>query len=69
MSFYRATDTPILDIWWHLPWVSKPELAALFILLFRHAFYEILFWYNNCQNVHGQHDGWSLSPTCVSQQM
>ena len=25
-----ATDTPVLDFWWHLLWVSKPEWAALF---------------------------------------
>ena len=23
--FSGATDTPVLDFWWHLPWVSKPE--------------------------------------------
>ena len=22
--FLGATDTPVLDFWWHLPWVSKP---------------------------------------------
>ena len=22
--FHGATDTPVLDFWWHLPWVSKP---------------------------------------------
>ena len=27
-SFYRATDTPIMDLWW----VSKPGWAALFVL-------------------------------------
>ena len=32
MSFYRATDTPVLDFWWRLPWVSKSEWAALFAL-------------------------------------
>ena len=26
----KATDTPVLDFWWHIVWVSKPELAALF---------------------------------------
>ena len=31
-SFCGATDTPILDFWWCLPWVSKPEQAALFTL-------------------------------------
>ena len=31
--FRGATDTPVLDFWWHLPWVSKlgwiPHLCAL----------------------------------------
>ena len=32
MSFYGVTDTPVLDFWWCLLWVSKPECAALFAL-------------------------------------
>ena len=32
MSFYGSTDTPVLDFWWCLLWVSKPERAALFTL-------------------------------------
>ena len=32
MSFYGATDTPVLDFWWCLLWVSKPKWAALFTL-------------------------------------
>ena len=23
-SFRRATDTPVLEFWWRLPWISKP---------------------------------------------
>ena len=23
MSFSWKTDTPVLDFWWHLPWVSN----------------------------------------------
>ena len=30
--FCGDTDTPVLDFWWHLLWVSKPEWAALFKL-------------------------------------
>ena len=30
MSIFGATDTPVLDFWLHLLWVSKPEWAALF---------------------------------------
>ena len=25
MSFFGATGTSVLDFWWSLPWVSKPE--------------------------------------------
>ena len=32
MAFCEATETPVLDFWWHLLWVSRPEWAALFIL-------------------------------------
>ena len=28
--FNGATNTPVLDFWWHLLWVSKPEWTALF---------------------------------------
>ena len=31
-SFYGATDIPVLDFWWCLLWVSKPERASLFAL-------------------------------------
>ena len=31
-SFCGATDTPVLDFWWRLLWVSKPEWVALFML-------------------------------------
>ena len=30
--FRGATDTPVLDFWWYLLWVSKPEWAVLFSL-------------------------------------
>ena len=32
MSIFWATDTPVLDFWGCLLWVSKPEWAALFKL-------------------------------------
>ena len=32
MSFSEAINTPVLDFWWCLLWVSKPEWAALFAL-------------------------------------
>ena len=32
MSFWGATGTPVLDFWWHLPWVSKPEWILPYLL-------------------------------------
>ena len=29
-SFCGATDTPVLDFWWHFLWISQPEWVALF---------------------------------------
>ena len=29
MSFFGATGTPVLDFWWRLLWVSKPEWVLL----------------------------------------
>ena len=55
-SFLWATNTPVLDSWWCLLWVSKPEWAA-----FIHAWWrltwltcytsppEIHLWCNTCQ--------------------
>ena len=31
--FCGTTDTPFLDFWWHLPWVSKPGLDPLTCIL------------------------------------
>ena len=39
MSFFGATGTPVLDFWWRLLWVSKPEWAALFALRRRTVMY------------------------------
>ena len=32
MSIFGATDTPVLDFWWRLLSVSKPEWTTLFAL-------------------------------------
>ena len=29
-AFYGVTDTPVLDFWWRLPWVSKPVWIPFF---------------------------------------
>ena len=60
MSFCGATDTPVLDFWWHLLWVSKPEWAALFTLgggmcdVYSPV---INLWYDTCQPLDGQYGG------------
>ena len=32
MSFFGDTGTPVLDFWWHLLWVSKPEWVVPYLL-------------------------------------
>ena len=39
--FCGATDTPVLDFWWYLPWDSKPEWVGLFA--FSRSIYTIHF--------------------------
>ena len=34
MSFFGATGTPVLDFWWRLLWVSKPEWVLSYSLFF-----------------------------------
>ena len=43
MAFCEATETPVLDFWWHLLWVSRPEWAALFIL--GRGIYDVIIQY------------------------
>ena len=48
--FCGATDTPVLDFWWHLLWVSKPEWAALCtclveVYVLHVPWYSPLVWY------------------------
>ena len=35
MSFFGATGTPVLDFWWRLLWVSKPEWVLPYSLFLR----------------------------------
>ena len=62
--FCGATDTPVLDFWWRLLWVSKPEwflayssLAEAYVL--HYTFPEIHLWCNTCQPLGGP--TWQLS--------
>ena len=69
MSFYGAIDTPVLDFWWCLLWVSKVRVGSLIHTWQIHmwcTFPEIHLWSDTCQPPDGQYRNWSLFPTCVS---
>ena len=66
--FCGATDTPILDFWWRLLWVSKPEwvlpyssLAEMYVL--HYTFPEIHLWCDTCQPLGSQHGSQAISST------
>ena len=66
--FCGATDTPILDLWWCLLWVSKPEwvlpyssLADTYML--HYTFPEIHLWCDTCQPLGSQHGSQTISST------
>ena len=51
--FCGATDTPVLDLWWHFLWVG-----SLIYVWQRHMCYtfpEIHLWCDTCQHLGGQH--------------
>ena len=58
MSFCGATDTPVLDFWWHLPWFqSQGGLACMLSCL--HAILQIHLWCDTCRPLDGQHGTWA----------
>ena len=69
IPFYGATDTPVLDFWWHFLWVSKPEWASLFALgggiHTWHTFPEIHLWCDTCRTLDVQHGSRSFSPHTI----
>ena len=46
--FYGATDNAVVDFWWHLLWVLKPDWAGLFVLI-QHL---LTTWEPNCSLPH-----------------
>ena len=56
--FCGATDTPVLDFWWHLPWVSKPGWIPC--MLSRLCDPQTHLWCNSCWLYRGQHDSWAF---------
>ena len=66
--FCGATDTPILDFWWCLLWVSKPEWGLPYLSLaeaymLHYTFPEIHLWCNTCWPLGGQHGSQAISST------
>ena len=66
--FFGATDTPILDFWWHLLWVSETEwiltyssLAEVYVLCY--TFPEIHLWCDTCWPLGSQHGSQAVSST------
>ena len=53
--FCEATDTPVLDFWWHLPWVSKPGLIPSLACFVTMEFSESPLVWHTC---------WSLGSQC-----
>ena len=60
LSYFGATGTPVLDFWWHLLWVSKPE----WVLPYSHCRGEcnahslrFTSGATHCQPLDGQHCG------------
>ena len=66
--FCGATDTPVLDFWWCLLWVSKPEwvlpyLSIVEAYVLHYTFPEIHLWCDTCWPLGGQHGSWAVSST------
>ena len=53
--FFGTTDTPVLDFWWCLPWVSKPGWIP-FCVLSCLCGPQIHLWCDACWLYRGQHD-------------
>ena len=63
--FCRATDTPVLDFWWHLDWVSRPEWIPLHVW-FDACMQQIPLnhlWCDTCWPLGRQHGNWAVSST------
>ena len=60
--FCGAADTPILDFWWCLPWVSKPGwiLSLACFLTCAQQIPQIHLWCDTCWLYRGQHGSWAF---------
>ena len=66
--FCGATATLVLDFWWRLLWVSKPEWVLPYLSLaeaymLRYTFPEIQLWCNTCWPLGSQHGSRAVSST------
>ena len=70
LSFYGATDTPVLDFWWCHLWFLHAEWTALFGLDRGVCDIYLLWnlWCGTCWALDGQHGDQSIFPTCMFQQ-
>ena len=64
--FCGATDTTVLDFWWHLLWVSKPEWVLPYsslveVYMLHYTFCEIHLWCDTCWPLGGQHGSQAIS--------
>ena len=63
--FFGATDTPVLDFWWHLPWVSKlgkiRSLTCFFACM--QWIPQIHLWCGTCWPFGGQHGSLAILST------
>ena len=59
LTFCGATDIPVLDFWWHLLWVSKPEWAAIYMLGRGIHFTCSLRFNDSCQPLGCQYGSWT----------
>ena len=59
--FCGATDTPVLDFWWHLPWSLKPGWIPS--LACAQSIPQIHLWCNTCWPLGSQHGSRAISST------
>ena len=55
-TFYGDTNTQVLDFWWCLLWVSKPQLEALFLPGVGRHVTPFLIFISGATPLDGQHD-------------
>ena len=57
--FRGASDNPVLDFWWRLPWISKAGWITY--VLSRSCDHQIHLWCDTCWLYRGQYGSWAFS--------